>query len=427
MRQVRCTIPHRLRPPRPRLPRRDINLCRRSYSNSSSPISLPRHPPPSGFTSLPTRSLIHVSGSDSPRFLHGLLTSSVHPFPSSAPPPSTPGSPTSLSQGFYSAFLTAQGRVLHDVFVYPAFGAAWSKLAGTGTSSAPGMVTGPEEDGFVVEVDSTERDGLLKHLKRHKLRSKVKLRAVEEGEVGVYAVWKDGEERWTSYGIGAKGAGTVGEGLGLVDQRAPGMGRRVLLSGTKQMGESVELEGLEQAELEQYHLRRYLRGVPEGQKEILRDQAFPMNSNLDVMGAIDFKKGCYIGQELTIRTHHTGVVRRRVMPVMLYDPSSEPPGKLEYDPSWSPGSPPSDSEFKVEGKRGKPGRWIAGVGNIGLATCRLEMMTDLVVTGEPSTFSDQERFTVNVGEDGEGIGVKTFVPDWIRGRIRPPKVQKRVE
>jgi folate-binding protein YgfZ len=34
--------------------------------------------------------------------------------------------------------------------------------------------------------------------------------------------------------------------------------------------------------------------------------------------SVDFRKGCYVGQELTVRTYHTGVVRRRIYPVQIY-------------------------------------------------------------------------------------------------------------
>lgn len=33
---------------------------------------------------------------------------------------------------------------------------------------------------------------------------------------------------------------------------------------------------------------------------------------------VDFRKGCYVGQELTIRTYHTGVVRKRIVPIQIY-------------------------------------------------------------------------------------------------------------
>jgi len=168
-----------------------------------------------------------------------------------------------------------------------------------------------------------------------------------------------------------------------------------------------------------------MRGVPEGQAEIPRDDVLPMNANFDIMGGIDFKKGCYVGQELTIRTHHTGVVRRRVLPVSLYSLSSAPPEKIAYDAEAGVVSPAAGTEIKIQGKRGKPGKWISGVGNVGLAMCRLELMTDLQVTGEPSTFSAEDRFVV--GGEEEGLGVKAFVPDWMRSKIRAPKLQRRVE
>jgi hypothetical protein len=53
-------------------------------------------------------------------------------------------------------------------------------------------------------------------------------------------------------------------------------------------------------------------------------------------------------------------------------------------------------------------------------------MTDLVVSGEPSPYTPEDKFTVQVAEE-EKLGLKAFVPDWIRGQIRGPKIQKRVE
>jgi len=84
---------------------------------------------------------------------------------------------------------------------------------------------------------------------------------------------------------------------------------------------------------EQYLLHRIRHGVPEGVEEIVPMQAFPMESNLDLMGAIDFRKGCYVGQELTVRTFHTGLVRKRTMPVQLYPLGKSAPTEFEVDPS----------------------------------------------------------------------------------------------
>ncbi|KAF2863210.1 Aminomethyltransferase folate-binding domain-containing protein [Piedraia hortae CBS 480.64] len=341
-------------------------------------------PPPSGFTHLRTRRLISISGHDSPRFLQGILTNTIQPH---------------SRAGVYSAFLTASGRVLHDVFVYPTLGTKWEQGG---------------EAGYMIEVDGGYTDQFMRHLKKHKLRAKFGIRVLEEGELNVWNLWRDGVGRWTAHTKGMTG------GLGLTDCRAPGMGQRVLLPG----GTMPEEGGLQEAPDSAYMIRRYLRGVPEGQVEIPREESLPMNCNIDIMGGIDFKKGCYMGQELTIRTHHTGVVRKRILPVALYPDT--PPDTLEYDPS-GPTVDEQNADIRRQDKRKRStGKLVASIGNVGLAMCRVEQMTDLAVSGEGSPFSPEDRFTVTLA-DGTEVGVKAFVPAWMRGRIREPKIKRTVD
>jgi folate-binding protein YgfZ len=68
---------------------------------------------------------------------------------------------------------------------------------------------------------------------------------------------------------------------------------------------------------EDYEMIRLLYGVLEGPKEV-RDQ-FPLNLNFHHLNGISFNKGCYLGQELTQRTHHTGVLRKIAMPFVVTD------------------------------------------------------------------------------------------------------------
>lgn len=299
--------------------------------------------------------------------------------------------------------------MLNDVFVYPTLGSQWH-----------GQVNKDEEPGFLVEFDGEDVEKFLKHVKRHKLRAKLALRLLDEGELEVWSKWDD-EERWTAHT--QQDPATSDGAIGLTDCRAPGMGQRLLLPS----GNVAGLEGVEEAPLSAYTIRRYLRGVPEGQKEIPREELLPMNANFDLMKGIDFKKGCYVGQELTIRTHHTGVVRRRILPVALYDRSSDAPEKLDYDASSAFVQPEHDADIRRDDKKKRAtGKLIGSVGNVGLGMCRVEQMTDLVVSGEGSSFSAEDRFFVPT-PDGTELGLKAFVPDWIRGQIRAPKVQRRVE
>ena len=62
---------------------------------------------------------------------------------------------------------------------------------------------------------------------------------------------------------------------------------------------------------------RYTLGVAEGAAEIPPAKCFPLEYNADYLHGVSFHKGCYIGQELTARVHHTGVVRKRIMPVRI--------------------------------------------------------------------------------------------------------------
>ncbi|KAH0366569.1 Aminomethyltransferase folate-binding domain-containing protein, partial [Aureobasidium melanogenum] len=380
---------------------RRLPKTKRTYATTTTP--LPPTPPPSGAAKLSTRRLISLHGPDAPKFLQGILTNNVNPASHSP---------------FFAAFLTAQGKVLHDVFVYPTLGS---------TFHAEHNKT--EDPGYLVEVDEQQTSNLLKHLKRHKLRSKFQLRLLEEGELDIWAAWRE-DQKWTPHtNISGEGSNVDAEGnISMVDARATGLGQRILLPSTKPVEQHASMQGLSDAGLDAYTIRRYIRGVPEGQDEIPRDDVLPMNTNFDIMGGIDFKKGCYVGQELTIRTHHTGVVRRRVLPVSLFDASSQPPEKISYNPNTTFATPERNAAIAIEGKRGKPGKWINGVGNVGLAMCRLELMTDLQVTGEPSTFSPEDRFVVkSAGAEEQVLGVKAFVPDWVKSKIRAPKVQRRVE
>lgn len=364
------------------LPHDIPSLTRRFISTSLPP------PPPNGFARLTSRRLVLLAGRDAPHFLQGLTTRNIAPATSQFD--QDPG------KGFYSAFLNASGRVLHDVFIYP---------------GVPHPAAAKQSPSFVIDVDAGEVHTLAKHLKRYKLRARITVDILEDKELAAWSVWDEGHRvdpitrpQWPKE-----------DGACCTDDRAKGMGSRILLPRDAK----PEL-GSDQASLESYDVRRILEGVAEGQSEIFRESALPLESNMDYMGGIDFQKGCYVGQELTIRTRHTGEVRKRILPVQLYD-SPRPPEKLAYDPSQQLAKPPRGTDIKNSNGKGRStGKWLGGVGNVGLALCRLENMTDITLTGESNQWSSEHEFGMawDLGEgDRCNIKVKAFVPEWHRNRI----------
>eukprot|EP00210_Caulerpa_lentillifera_P003691 g3524.t1 len=98
-----------------------------------------------------------------------------------------------------------------------------------------------------------------------------------------------------------------------LDPRLSSLGLRFITHKDHNMEMKVSYQSVDSAE---YKSWRVQHGVAEGQDEIPID-ALPLEYNLDALNGISFSKGCYIGQELTARTHFQGVVRKRIMPGYL--------------------------------------------------------------------------------------------------------------
>jgi folate-binding Fe-S cluster repair protein YgfZ len=97
---------------------------------------------------------------------------------------------------------------------------------------------------------------------------------------------------------------------------------------------------------------------------------------------VDFRKGCYVGQELTVRTYHTGVIRKRILPVLLHPSPSHRPGDNRPHPQFMPGLDirASRTHAPGEGRVARPrgtGKLLSTVKDVGLALLRLEHVEGL--------------------------------------------------
>lgn len=352
------------------------------------------------YTRLTNRSILRLAGPDAGIFLHNLIPAKIVDIRGTTNP-------------IYTAFLSAQGRILNDVFIYP-----------------PSSESTAEE--WLIEVDEASAGDLLKHLKKHKLRAKFQLERLDAEKTGVYYSWPAPEEQDGWQRRGGR-------------DHWPGRGTRWLEDASSESSYLQQLQdiGSEETTLEDYTIHRMRTGLAEGQSEIISGHALPQESNIDFFGGIDFFKGCYLGQELTIRTHHTGVVRKRILPVQLYHKDTPPPSEVQEAPVYETDAqiilpPPGSniSKMKTKGRGRSTGKWLGGVENIGLALCRLEMMTDIQLTADCTNYDPTEQYKVQWEVEGESyqneVMLKPFVPQWLREGVeaslkRKEKKQSRQE
>jgi folate-binding protein YgfZ len=206
------------------------------------------------------RGVIELAGAEAAGFLQRLITNSVLNIPQ--------------GESRYSGLLSPQGKLLFDFFAVP-------------------MPEGPGA-GFLFDCVRAQAGDLVKRLNLHKMRAKIAI-ADKSGEFGVAAVFG-----------GEIPAGI--EGLTYRDTRAPDMGLRIIAP-------HAALARLKDASEAAYEAHRIAQGVPKGGIDFVYGDSFVHDANLDLLNGVDFKKGCYVGQEVVSRVHFRKSARKRIVKI----------------------------------------------------------------------------------------------------------------
>ncbi|MCX5615804.1 folate-binding protein [Bombella sp. TMW 2.2559] len=92
-----------------------------------------------------------------------------------------------------------------------------------------------------------------------------------------------------------------------LDPRHPSLGWRAIVSGSSAVNHDTTL------------LTRHLHiGVP-SDEDIAPGQTLVLEANMDHLHGVSWTKGCYLGQEVTARTHYRGLIRKRILPIISAD------------------------------------------------------------------------------------------------------------
>ncbi|MGY9056142.1 MAG: CAF17-like 4Fe-4S cluster assembly/insertion protein YgfZ, partial [Alphaproteobacteria bacterium] len=235
------------------------------------------------------RGLIQVGGAEAEPFLQGLISNDITKV--------TPG------RAIYAALLTPQGKFLHDFFI-----------AQVGES-------------LFIDCEAARRQDLFTRLKRYRLRAKVDLADVtDEWSVGI--VWGEGALAAVELTADTGSATALGNGVAYCDPRHAGLGARLLVPVAEREALSLNMNSGLRADHD--HLRLAM-GIPDGATDLAVDKSFLLESGFDELNGIDWKKGCYVGQEVTARTKYRGLVRRRLAPVDLKGDGLAEDGRIMAD------------------------------------------------------------------------------------------------
>jgi folate-binding protein YgfZ len=169
----------------------------------------------------------------------------------------------------FGAMLTPQGKFLFDLFLF----------------------ADEVEEGLVLDVQAVQRAALIQRLSIYRLRAKVEIAALDSG---VWAAWSGGEPAlpW------------------LADPRLAALGARAYVP-----------PGGETASEDDYEAWRLGLGVPDPARDCLSDRTFPIEADFDLLNGIDFKKGCFVGQETTSRMKRRGQIKSRMLPIAFDGPA----------------------------------------------------------------------------------------------------------
>lgn len=234
------------------------------------------------FSLLPHRSVIAVSGPDRVEFLQGLISNDT--------------TRVSSQHAVWAALLTPQGRFLNDMFV------------------ADGG-----NDTLLLETERDRAAALAKKLSLYKLRSKV---TVEDRGAAL--------EVAVAFGEGAATALELAGAISFVDPRLDVMGVRVI-AATGQARELLAARGFTEAPFGDYESLRLSLGIPDGSRDLQVDKALLLENGFDELNGVDWKKGCYMGQELTARTKYRALIRKRLFPVKIEGTLPDPGAPVLLD------------------------------------------------------------------------------------------------
>ena len=200
-----------------------------------------------------------ISGKDSKAFIQNLITNDIE----------------KCSDGsiIYSCLLTPQGKFLADFFIFNI------------------------NENYFFETNEKFYENLISRLKIYKLRSDIHIEEVNN--YYSYSIFNINYE--------------VDYTILLNDPRNSNLGKKLILNNKIKISDS-NIEEISEIE---YHEILIENTTPYSPLDILENKSLLLENNFDNLNAIDWDKGCYVGQEITARMKYRGLLKKKLYPLKL--------------------------------------------------------------------------------------------------------------
>ena len=228
---------------------------------------------------LEDRSILYISGEDAKDFLQNLISNDINK--------------VSEVNSCFTSLLTPQGKFLYEFIIIK------------------------HKSGYLLDCEKYQADGLFKQLSLYKLRSKVEILNLSNE----FAVAAFTYEKFLTFDEAQDVSGFTlkyREDPIFLDPRNKQLGARLIINLEK-LYLSLKKLDLHDANLREYYSFSHKLGIVPKDLNKLQNKLFGIECNYEELNGIDFKKGCYVGQENTARIKLKNKLSKRLLPISAID------------------------------------------------------------------------------------------------------------
>ena len=226
---------------------------------------------------LEDRGILFVQGKDAKEFLQNIITNDINK--------------VNEANSCFASLLTPQGKYLFDFLIIK------------------------HKNGYFVDCEKLQIENLYNQLILYKLRSKIEiLNLSNEFVVGALSNEKflefEGAKNLPGFTIKYK------KDPIFLDPREKELGARIIINLEK-LNLSLKQLDLKTSDTDEYYKFSHEIGIPQKNTNQLKNKIFGIECNFEELNGIDFKKGCYVGQENTARIKLKNKLSKRLLPIQL--------------------------------------------------------------------------------------------------------------